>query len=167
MLLRYDRVAILAGEYWRLLTGHLVHGSLRHAAVNLAGLAVIAALFPRHYTVRAWIAIGIASVIAIDIGFVGYEPRLEWYVGLSGVLHGALAAGVIAWWRTESKPLALALTAVVVGKLAWEQWSGALPFAGNLPVIVDAHLYGAIGGTVAGGLLQGMAQRWPRIVRPL
>ena len=78
------------------------------------------------------------------------EPQLEWYVGLSGVLHGALAAGAIGWWRHESKPLALALTAVLVGKLAWEQWQGALPLSGDMPVVVDAHLYGAIGGALAG-----------------
>jgi rhomboid family GlyGly-CTERM serine protease len=168
MLLRYDRVAILeGGEYWRLLTGHFVHASLRHAALNLAGLAVIAALFPRHYTVRAWLAIGCASLIAIDVGFVGNEPQLAWYVGLSGVLHGALAAGAIAWWRVESKPLALALTVILVAKLAWEQLSGALPFAGDLTVIVNAHLYGALGGALAGAVLQGIAERWPRIVRPL
>jgi hypothetical protein len=37
----------------------------------------------------------------------------------------------------------------VLGKLAWEQLHGALPLAGEMPVIVDAHLYGAIGGAVA------------------
>jgi rhomboid family GlyGly-CTERM serine protease len=167
LLLRYERIAVLdAGEYWRLLTAHFVHGSMAHAALNLAGLAIIAALFPRHYSTRAWLAIGVASLMAIDVGFVRNEPELEWYVGLSGVLHGALAAGALAWWRLESKPLALALTAIVAGKLAWEQWAGALPLSGDLPVIVNAHLYGTIGGALAGAGVQA-ARHWPRIVRPL
>ena len=76
-----------------------------------------------------------------------------WYVGLSGVLHGALAAGAVAWWRYESKLLALLLSAIFAGKLAWEQWHGALPLSGDLPVVVDAHLYGALGGALAGVLL--------------
>jgi hypothetical protein len=53
------------------------------------------------------------------------------------------------WWRTESRTMALALSAIVLGKLIWEQWHGALPLAGEMTVIVDAHLYGAIGGALA------------------
>ena len=152
-LLRYERAAVLHGEYWRLLTGHLVHGSGQHLLLNAVGLGLIAALFPREYSLRGWLLILASSVVIIDLGFVFLEPQLEWYVGLSGVLHGALAAGAIGWWRHESKPLALALTVVLIGKLAWEQWHGALPLSGDMPVVVDAHLYGAIGGALAGAWL--------------
>lgn len=151
--LRYERVAVLQGQYWRLLTGHLVHGSGQHLLLNAVGLGLIAALFPREYSVRSWLLILASSVVTIDLGFVFLEPQLEWYVGLSGILHGALAAGAIGWWRHESKPLALAVTLVLVGKLAWEQWHGALPLSGDMPVVVDAHLYGAIGGALAGAWL--------------
>lgn len=147
--LRYEREAVLHGEYWRLLTGHLVHGGSQHLILNSAGLGLIAALFPHDYSWRAWLLIALFSALAIDAGFVFCEPQLSWYVGFSGVLHGALAAGAIAWWRHESGPLALALSAIFVGKLAWEQWHGALPLSGDLPVVVDAHLYGALGGAVA------------------
>ena len=152
-LLRYERTAILQGQYWRLVTGHLVHGSGQHLLLNAVGLGLIAALFPREYSLRGWLLILGSSMAVIDLGFVFWEPQLEWYVGLSGVLHGALAAGAVSWWRHESKPLAAALTAVLVGKLAWEQWHGALPLSGDLPVVVDAHLYGAIGGALAGAWL--------------
>ena len=152
-LLRYERAAILQGQFWRLVTGHLVHGSGQHLLLNAVGLGLIAALFPRDYSLRGWLLILGSSVAVIDLGFVLLEPQLEWYVGLSGVLHGALAAGAISWWRHESKPLAAALTAVLVGKLAWEQLQGALPLSGDMPVVVDAHLYGAIGGALAGALL--------------
>jgi rhomboid family GlyGly-CTERM serine protease len=168
MLLRYDRIAILdAGEYWRLVTGHLVHDSFRHLALNLAAVAGLVALFPRHYSWRGWVWIGLAGIVAIDVGFVWNEPHLEWYVGLSGLLHGVLAAGTIAWWRFESKALALALTVVVIAKLAWEQLHGALPLSGDMTVIVAAHLYGAIGGALAAGALWFVQQRWPGDVRPL
>ena len=93
------------------------------------------------------------SIAFIDVGFVFYEPQLQWYVGFSGVLHGALAAGAIAWWRSESRALALTLSVFFVGKLLWEQLHGALPLSGDLPVVVDAHLYGALGGAVAAGIL--------------
>ena len=109
-LLRYERPAVLHGEYWRLVTGHFVHGSAQHLLLNAVGLGLIAALFPRDYSLRGWLLILASSIATIDLGFVLLEPQLQWYVGLSGVLHGALAAGAIGWWRHESRPLALALT---------------------------------------------------------
>lgn len=153
LLLRYEREAVLQGEYWRLLTGHLVHGSWLHLWLNCAGVALLVALFPDHYSPRQWLLIALLSLIAIDLGFVFWEPQLGWYVGLSGILHGALAAGAMAWWRHETKRLAAALSVIFAGKLLWEQWQGALPLSGGLAVVVDAHLYGALGGVIAGTIL--------------
>lgn len=159
--LRYERGAVFEGQYWRLVTGHLVHGTTAHLLLNMVGVGLIAALFPRDYTLRQWMIVLLASLVGIDLGFVLFEPQLQWYVGLSGVLHGALAAGAVAWWRHESRGLALALTLILAGKLAWEQWHGALPLSGDMPVIVDAHFYGAIGGLLAGLTLWGCSRRWP------
>lgn len=159
--LRYEREAVLAGgEYWRLITGHLVHGTLQHLLLNAAGLGLVCALFPREYSLGGWLLVLAASMAAIDLGFVWYEPQLHWYVGFSGVLHGALAAGLVAWWRHESKGLACAASVIFLAKLAWEQWHGALPLSGNMPVIVDAHLYGAIGGVIAASILWARTQEW-------
>ncbi|MDY6946611.1 MAG: rhombosortase [Pseudomonadota bacterium] len=159
LALRYEREAVLQGEYWRLITGHLVHGSAQHLILNAAGLGLIAALFPHDYSWRAWLLIALFSVLAIDAGLVFCEPQLLWYVGLSGVLHGALAAGAVAWWRHESRLLALVLSVIFLAKLAWEQWHGALPLSGDLAVVVDAHLYGALGGGLAGFMLWLQAHR--------
>jgi rhomboid family GlyGly-CTERM serine protease len=160
LALRYERTAILAGEYWRLLSGHFIHGSNQHLILNLAGLGLIAALFPRGYTAKGWLLVLLLSVLIIDVGFVFYEPQLQWYVGFSGVLHGALAAGAIAWWRSDSALFAAALSVILIGKLIWEQWHGALPLSGDLPVVVDAHLYGALGGAAAASILWAARQHW-------
>jgi rhomboid family GlyGly-CTERM serine protease len=125
--------------------------------LNLAGLGLLAGLFPRSYTLLEWLGVLTASLLAIDAGLWFGDPRVEWYVGLSGVLHGVLAAGAIAWWRAESRTFAALLSLIVVGKLAYEQSRGALPFSGSLPVVVDAHLYGAIGGAIT-----AIAIRWLR-----
>jgi rhomboid family GlyGly-CTERM serine protease len=168
LALRYERSAVLDhGQWWRLLSAHLVHGSPRHLLLNGAGLALVALMFARDYTARAWWLILAFSVAAIDLGFVLFEPQVEWYVGLSGVLHGAMAAGAVAWWRHETKPLALVLTLALAAKLAWEQWHGALPFSGDMPVIVNAHLYGAIGGALAGALIWVCTRDWPAARRSL
>src|SRR5437868_2359862 len=83
LALRYERIAVLGGEYWRLVSGHFVHGTLPHMLLNMAGLALIAMLFPRDYSLRQWLVVLFASIAAIDLGFVLFEPQLQWYVGLS------------------------------------------------------------------------------------
>ncbi len=149
LALRYQRQEVLQGEWWRLLTAHLVHGSLRHLVLNIAGLYLVASLLREDFSRSEWMAVVAAVCTAIGSGFIWLNPDLQWYVGLSGVLHGCLAAGAIVWWRSERPLLAAALTALLLVKLSWEQLHGALPLAGALPVIVDAHLYGAIGGALA------------------
>lgn len=163
---RYDRAAVLQGEYWRLLTGHLVHDSWNHLIENLAGVGLLVALFPRDYSLREWSVVVLLSVLCIDGGFVCNEPQLLWYVGLSGVLHGLLAAGTIAWWRFESKVLAVMLTVIFLGKMSWEQLRGSLPSTSDMAVITQAHVYGAAGGLVA-GLALWARQYWPGRARSL
>jgi rhomboid family GlyGly-CTERM serine protease len=167
LALRYERSAVMAGEYWRLVTGHLVHSSVAHLLLNMAGVGLIAALFPRDYSLRQWLLILASSAAFIDFGFVFYQPQLQWYVGLSGVLHGALAAGAVAWWRHETSLMALLLSLLLAGKLLWEQLHGALPFSGDMPVIVDAHLLGASGGLLAALLIWLGLQDWPARRRSL
>jgi rhomboid family GlyGly-CTERM serine protease len=166
LLLRYEKSALWSGDYWRFVTGHFVHANVTHLLLNVVGAGLIAALLARDYAPRQWIAILLGSIAAIDLGFVLFEPQLEWYVGLSGVLHGALAAGAVAWWQHETKALALTLSIVLVGKLGWEQLHGALPLSGDIDVIVDAHLYGACGGVAIASTLW-IAQRWSRGARSL
>jgi membrane associated rhomboid family serine protease len=47
------------------------------------------------------------------------------------------------------------LTAFILVKLIYEQASGALPFTdSHAGVVVDAHLYGVIGGAVTAAFLE-------------
>lgn len=154
--LRYERAAVLAGQFWRLATGHLVHGGAAHLAWNLAGAALVWWLFAGEYTRRRWCLIMLASTVAIDLGFILFEPQIEWYVGLSGVLHGCMAAGLAAWLRKARDPLTVAVAVVFAAKLAWEHFAGPLSFTSatlSLPVVVEAHSYGAVGGLLAALLI--------------
>ena len=150
-LLRYDRDAILAGQVWRLLTGHLVHLGAPHLAMNLVGLALIWMLFGRLMTTAAWLATLLSSALAVSFGLLVFNPGLTWYVGLSGVLHGMFLAGailsIVSGYRAE-----ILLLGFIIAKLAWEQWVGPLPGSAEVAggdVVVDAHLYGAIAGVIA------------------
>jgi len=153
VLLRYDRAALAAGELWRLLTAHLVHLDLHHALLNCAGLALMWALFARAYSPRQWVVVLVAAVAAIDAGLWFGDSTLRWYVGSSGVLHGVMAAGTLAHLRRGERD-GWVLAAFLLGKLAWEQWVGPLPLSGRDPVVVDAHLYGVLGGLAAAAFLR-------------
>jgi len=154
--LSYGREEVAAGEAWRLVTGHLVHLGWSHLALNLAGLFLVWYLVGEAFRLPRWLAVVGCSVLAMDLGFWLLNPDLDWYVGLSGLLHGLLAAGLLQGLRRRDKE-AMVLAIFVIGKLAWEQWQGPLPgseASSGGTVIVDAHLYGAIGG-VLGAILTG------------
>jgi len=161
--LRYDRAGIAAGEIWRLLTGHLVHLGVSHAILNVAGLVLVWLLVGRAYRWNQWLWVMAGSLAAIDMGLWFGAPSLDWYVGLSGLLHGMLAAGVVAGLVERSGEAAI-LAAVVAGKLAWEQFAGPLPGSeatSGGAVIVDAPLYGVIGGTLVALILIRVRGRAP------
>ena len=153
---RYERAAIATHEWWRLLTGHLVHADAGHLGWNLFGIALVWWLFANQYSLAGWITILLASTMAIDVGFLALMPELEWYVGFSGVLHGMMAAGLLAWLVGARDPLTWLVALLFAGKLAWEHLVGPLPLAArsmDMPVIHEAHTYGALGGVLAGALL--------------
>jgi rhomboid family GlyGly-CTERM serine protease len=148
LALRYDRAPLAEGQLWRLLTAHAVHLNLRHALVNALGLALMWALFARDYGPRQWLVVVLAATAAIDAGLWFRDSTVQWYVGSSGVLHGVMAAGTLAHLRRrEWEGWILAL--ILIGKLAYEQRVGPLPLSGTADVVVDAHLYGVLGGLAA------------------
>ncbi len=160
LLLRYERELVAQGEWWRLLTGHIVHLGWTHFALNVMGLALMWALFFPDYSLRSWALILSCSLIAIDAAFFFIERDVRWYVGLSGVLHGVMAAGTLAYVRRR-EPGAWILLPFLVGKLLYEQFVGTMPYSldsSGGPVVVDAHLYGVLGAVVAVVALRWRAQ---------
>jgi rhomboid family GlyGly-CTERM serine protease len=147
--LSYQRQELQRGEWWRLLSAHFVHLDLEHALLNGLGLVLMWALFARDYPPLRWLAIYVGSAFTVSAGLWLFDPQLDWYVGASGALHGVMAAGTLAHLRRRDLD-GWVLALFVVGKLAYEQLAGALPFAGSPDTIVNAHLYGAVGGVVLG-----------------
>ena len=149
-LLRYQRDAVLAGQWWRLLTGNLVHLGWPHLWLNLAGLLLVWLLFHSALPQRVWLTVTVVSSLAVGLGLLFFDPNLAWYVGLSGTLHGLFAAGLVASLAAGQRAEWL-LLALFLAKLTWEQLVGPTPGTAELAggnVIVDAHLYGTVGGAL-------------------
>ena len=83
------------------------------------------------------------------------SPHLSAYVGLSGVLHGVFAWGIIQDFKHKRVSAYLLLAGLII-KLIDERFFSTNDFMANLigaSVAIDAHLYGAIAGIILGVLL--------------
>ncbi len=144
----YDRAAITGGEYWRILTGNLVHLGWVHLALNVSALLIGTWVFYPARNPIAWATAQIVCSIVSSTGLYFFSPEVSWCLGMSGALHGLLMIGAIDWIRQGDR-MGWALLAIWTGKLAWEQWQGALPFSTESlgsTIVTDAHLWGAVGG---------------------
>lgn len=162
--LNYQRAAVLDGQIWRLVTAHLVHMNTWHMVMNLTGLLLCWFFFTDLFTRRLlWLWLGVSAPV-VGLAFLGLDPGLSRYVGLSGLLHGLLVLLLVLGWRGTPVLHSLVL-AVVVGRLFWEQRpdydTEYLRSVIDGSVYVNAHLYGALTGFVlaVGVLLQRLLRR--------
>ena len=122
-------------------------------------------LVAARFSAIGWLQVAVASIVAIDLGFWFLEPQLEWYVGLSGLLHGLLAAGVVQGIRAGQIDFWV-LGGLLLLKLVYEALFGPLPgseASSGGSVVVAAHLYGAAGGALSGLYLSFRKDRQPPI----
>lgn len=145
---QFDRMAIENGQYWRLLSAHLVHNNLYHFVANSLGLVAIYALFQSSYDNLSLLMVSVANAIAIGMWVLIFDSNILYYVGLSGVLHGLFAYAVCGEMLKNIK-LSYLLFMGLVGKLVHEQIYGgdaSMTELIEIPIMVNAHLYGAITG---------------------
>jgi rhomboid family GlyGly-CTERM serine protease len=146
-VVQFERQRIAQGELWRLLSGHFVHLNWSHFALNMAGLFMLW-LFFRGYQRQLYWLLAIVLIALLCSAGLYIDGQLASYVGFSGVLHGLFLLGALH--ECKRYPLSgVVLLALLLGKLLWEQWQGALPGSEALSggrVAVNAHLYGALAG---------------------
>lgn len=145
---RFNRALVAQGNVWLLLSGHIVHLNWAHWLLNMAGLSIVAFFFSRHASFFQWLAVILVAACVISAGIWWGMPDIRSYVGLSGVLHGLFLYGALREIRFY--PVSgYVLVTVLIGKLAWEFFNGALPGSEDMTggrVLTEAHLLGAIGG---------------------
>ena len=139
----FDQQPLLA------LSHAFIHLNAQHLMLNIGALVGIYLLFPAGFKSLSWLIALAASAVVSAYGVFYYSPDTGWLVGLSGALHGLFVYAVlrsgasIAW-----------LVAIII-KLIVEQMPELMPTNNltqmteqfiNSPVIVDAHLWGAVGG---------------------
>jgi rhomboid family GlyGly-CTERM serine protease len=160
--LAYDRAAIAAGEFWRLVTGHFVHWSPGHLIWDVGTFLVLGAACEMRSR-RRFLACVAGSVLVIPVAVWLWLPELRLYAGLSGIdaaLFALLGTEVVReqWQRNSPTALgiALALCLALSLKIGFEMTNGGTVFVGDLaPGIAPvplAHLVGGLIGVLAAAL---------------
>ncbi len=147
--LEYNRPAILAGELWRLWTGHLVHFSVQHAVMDGIALFVAGLMTIRLCgTGRFWLHfLWIAPMISL--GLMWWSPTLLVYRGLSGIAVAVMMLAAIALYKASapSRPW-VAFFCIVMALKTMAEANGFAMTSANLPAGVQvewrAHVLGAL-----------------------
>jgi rhomboid family GlyGly-CTERM serine protease len=153
-ILAYYYTGIAQFELWRLITATFCHTNFNHLIMNIAGLIITLLLFIDTFKTVKILPIIIFNSIFIGLALFLFQPTVIWYVGLSGVLHGLFcyaAANDIHRKDRWGYLLGIGITL----KIIYEQFYGAQETTIeliNAPVLVDAHLYGAISGLLFYGV---------------
>lgn len=152
--LQYDRQAIAAGEFWRLITGHWSHWSFYHflwCTVVFIALGGICELFCR----KAFLATIFVSSLLIPVLTWFTAPELELYRGLSGLGSSLFVFGTT--WMARQKYLcrdwpgfimASAAGAAFTAKIIYEFLAGRAVFVNTAELFVPTPLVHLVGGMV-------------------
>lgn len=151
MALRFSHVALLQGEWWRFITGHLLHTGWVHLGMNLGAAFLLTLFLDRHRSLHYWILLWLLCMLGTSVGLYVWSPQVSWYVGLSGALHGVFVAVLAEAWCKGGKMELRLLVLAILAKVLWEQLQGPMPGSEasiGAPVVVDAHFYGSVTGLV-------------------
>ena len=159
-LLQYEREAILAGEWWRLITGHLVHLDAAHLAVNAAVILTWLYLFDPRETLSTLTCRLLGYALLIGLGLLLLSPDLTWMLGFSAINYALIGASAFRALLDGPRHLGVLLLAVLSLKTLAEQVWGVESLFGhfvNYPIASEAHMHG-----IAVGIL---VEVWRRTAR--
>lgn len=154
--LQFNRPAILNGEWWRLITGHLMHANHWHLLMNLGAFAVLLAIHGMHLTLLRLLVLFIGGSLLTGLALLWLSPNTMIYTGLSGWLHGLIIWGACVDICKKWQSGWLILLGVFA-KVLWEQYTGGSPEMVALigvNVAVNSHLFGALSGLMLFAILQ-------------
>ena len=145
-LLRYDRAAVAAGQWWRLFSGNLVHLGWWHLLFNVLSLVLLVLLCPERLSWGEWLRR--VSFIGGGMSLCLYVlmPDLQNYVGLSGLVYGLFVLG-LGRQALQRDEIGIACLVFLAARIGWELVKGASASETELiggGVVAQSHLYGVL-----------------------
>ena len=115
-----DRDAILAGEWWRIWTGHLVHFGWPHFVADAGLFLILGRLLERPHPVISRLALVVMPVVICATIF-WLDPAMTRYGGLSAVNFGLLLfLAANGWQKNWVDWFWPAVLAIYVGEVVLE-----------------------------------------------
>ena len=146
----YDRQAIGEGQWWRLLTGHVLHWHASHLWWDVLPFLALGSACEWIHRNR-YVCMCSLAALMIGLGIYRGLPDMNFYAGLSGIVSAQFIA--VALVAMQSRDIVLRCAGgsaglLFGGKLVWEWCSGTALFVdGNpYPPVPLAHALGALAG---------------------
>ena len=153
--LAWEREAILAGQGWRLWTGHLVHFGVPHAFTNALVLLAAGAILERRIgpaRLLGHLALAVPFISLLLLALMQGQAEYRGASSLAAML--AVAAGVAVWPQAGRGRRAILAGGAVFAAACVLHALGAGIGLSSLPqgvaVAWQAHLLGAACGALAG-----------------
>ncbi len=151
-----SRPAVIAGQYWRLITATLLHGSVAHLVGNAVALYILGMVCEHAFGRAQFVLLYAASGIAGSLLSIMASPGPS--VGASGAIFGLQAAAIVLF-RAHRDRLLVRDRRIGVVLLVWAAYSVisgiATPYIDN-----GAHVGGAIGGALVARRLHPVVLDW-------
>jgi rhomboid family GlyGly-CTERM serine protease len=133
-----------------------VHASFIHTVWNVIGLWLAFIILLDAASPRDFAILLLASTVAIGVGLLAFAPDIGLYIGFSGTTHGLYAGGALLLMVRGRPWFGLLVLAVILAKIGYEQLYGPVPVSSGAlgeGIATEAHLFGTVGGLIAGAPL--------------
>jgi rhomboid protease GluP len=150
-----------SGEWWRVFTAPLLHGSVSHYAGNAIALLFAGMILERLIGAPWFAALFVIAGIGGAAGSLALNPGKVISVGASGAIVGLLAAAFVCSFNFESVQLRRRMRKVSLRFLVPSLLPALLPLgtaASGSQVDYGAHIGGALAGALMGFVL---SESWP------
>lgn len=146
----FDYLAITEQQqYWRLITGHLIHSSFEHLFWDLLAFAACSFYLERRNHGVYWLTIAF-SIICLDLFLLSPLTNIAQYSGLSGVLYAVATVAAWQWKRDYRGMLAWTPLLVIVLKTVLEVVQKEAVFVSEgWTLLGEAHLVGLGAGVMS------------------
>ena len=136
------RDRVLQGEWWRVLTATVLHGSPGHLFGNAISLYILGMASEHAYGTRPMLLIYLASAVAGSALSVAASPGPS--VGASGAIFGLMGAVMVLFWRHHHELLVRDKRIGIVIAV----WALLTVGSGLMTPMIDnaAHIGGLLGG---------------------
>ncbi|MDI3325039.1 rhombosortase [Pontibacterium granulatum] len=134
------------GEWWRLITGHLVHSNSSHLFWDLCAFAAVSCYLERH-TPALLLPSWLAGLISVNLLLMSPLSELSYYCGLSGMLFAPLIVALFQFQKQIGGLIGYLPLLVTGAKLGRELISSKYFLVqSEWAPYPEAHLAGLMGG---------------------